>query len=78
MFTSFNLQINNFYLQVVLEGNEKEIAHLHELNLVLKNDKESLEAMLFETQNNLEASEMKREMMEKDIQELLTKQVKKF
>lgn len=59
----------------MLESNEKEITHLHELNLVLKNDKESLEAMLFETQNNLEASEMKRESMDKDIQDLLVRQV---
>lgn len=61
---------------MVLESNEKEITHLHELNLVLKNDKESLEAMLFETQNNLEASEMKRETMDKDIQDLLVRQVR--
>lgn len=60
---------------MVLESNEKEITHLHELNLVLKSDKESLEAMLFETQNNLEASEMKRETMDKDIQDLLVRQV---
>lgn len=59
----------------MLESNEKEITHLQELNAVLKNDKESLEAALFETQNNLEASEIKRETMEKDIQELLGRQV---
>lgn len=59
----------------MLESNEKEIIHLQELNAVLKNDKESLEAALFETQNNFEASEIKRENMEKDIQELLGKQV---
>lgn len=64
-----------FFAQVILESNEKEIANLHEVNLALKTDKESLEAMLFETQNNLDASEMKRETMDRDIQELLGRQV---
>lgn len=59
----------------MLECNDKEITGLHELNAVLKTDKESLEAMLFETQNNLEASEIKRETVERHEQELLSRQV---
>lgn len=60
---------------MLLESREKEIARLNELNSIVKSDKESLEGMLFETQTNLETLEMKRETMEKDIQDLLSRQV---
>ena len=59
----------------MLESNDKEIAALKELNAALKNDKNSLESILFETQNNLEASEIKRETLERDVEELLSRQV---
>lgn len=73
----FGINFTNIYIlgQIILESNEKEISNLHEMNLALKSDKESLEALLFETQNNLEASEMKRETMDRDIQDLLVRQV---
>lgn len=72
----FGINFTNIFLgQIILESNEKEISNLHEMNLALKSDKESLEGMLFETQNNLEASEMKRETMDRDIQDLLARQV---
>lgn len=47
---------------------------LQELLAAVRSEKEALEAVLFDTQTNLEASEEKKMQLEKDQQELLVKQ----
>lgn len=48
--------------------------HLQEQFAALRSEKEALEAVLFDTQTNLEASDIKKLQLEKEQQELLVKQ----
>lgn len=60
--------------QVVLEANEKDIQRLQEQLASLRSEKEALEAVLFDAQTGLEATDNKRAKLEKEAQELLVKQ----
>lgn len=53
---------------------DKEIQRVQELLASVRSEKESLEAVLFDTQTNLEASEIKKCQLEKDLQEQMVKQ----
>lgn len=57
-----------------MEGNEKEIQRLQEQLASLRSEKEALEAVLFDTQTNLEAANNKGFHLEKDNQDLMIKQ----
>lgn len=57
-----------------MEGNEKDIQRLQEQLASLRSEKEALEAVLFDTQTNLEAANNKGYHLEKDNQDLLIKQ----
>ena len=57
-----------------MESNEKEIQRIQEQIASIRSEKEALEAVLFDTQTNLEASEIKKLQLEKDNQELIVKQ----
>lgn len=52
--------------------------HLERQLSSLCGEKENLEAMLYDVQNNLEVSENRCKQMEREKQELLIKQVLKF
>ena len=58
----------------MIEASEKEIQRLQELLASTRSEKETLEAMLFDTQSNLEGIHAKKLQLEKDQQELLIKQ----
>lgn len=45
---------------MILEGYEKDIQRIQEQLASLRSEKEALEAVLFDTQTNLEATEIKR------------------
>uniref|UniRef100_A0A8D8VW00 Rootletin n=1 Tax=Cacopsylla melanoneura TaxID=428564 RepID=A0A8D8VW00_9HEMI len=60
--------------EITIEANDKELQRLQEQLASLRSDKESLEAILFDTQSHLEQSEVKKEQLEHDVQELLVKQ----
>lgn len=53
---------------------DKDMQRLQELLAAVRSEKEALEAVLFDTQTNLEASEDKKLQLEKEQQELLVKQ----
>ena len=57
-----------------MEGNEKDIQRLQEQLASLRSEKEALEAVLFDTQTNLEAANNKGYHLEKENQDLLIKQ----
>ncbi|XP_026278331.2 rootletin isoform X2 [Frankliniella occidentalis] len=59
--------------QVVLEANDKDIQRLQEQLASLRSEKEALEAVLFDAQTGLEATDNKRAKLEKENQELLVK-----
>ena len=58
----------------MLDTNEKEIQRLQEQFASLRSEKEALEGVLFDTQTNLESTDLNRLQLEKDHQELLVKQ----
>lgn len=60
--------------QCGLDVLDKEIQRLQEQFAALRSEKESLEAILFDTQTNLEASDSKKIQLENEQQELLVKQ----
>lgn len=53
---------------------DKEIQRIQEILAAVRSEKEALEAVLFDTQTNLETSEDKKMQLEKEVQELLVKQ----
>lgn len=57
-----------------MDSSEKEINRLQEMLGLTRNEKETLEAILFETQKNLKETHEKKVQLEKDQQELLIKQ----
>lgn len=57
-----------------METNAKELQRLQEQLASLHSEKEALEAVLFDTQTNLEASDIKLNQLEREQQELLVKQ----
>ncbi|XP_058060907.1 rootletin isoform X1 [Anopheles bellator] len=59
---------------VTIEGHEKELQRLQEQLASLRSEKESLEAVLFDTNTSLEESEAKKEVLERENQDLLIKQ----
>ncbi|XP_048516967.1 rootletin [Dendroctonus ponderosae] len=60
--------------QCTMDAMDKEIQRIQELLAAVRSEKEALEAVLFDTQTNLETSEDKKTQLEKDVQELLLKQ----
>lgn len=60
--------------QSTIENFEKDLQRLHEQLASIRSEKEALEAILFDTQTNLEASEIKKFQVEKIHQELLVKE----
>ncbi|XP_017465637.1 PREDICTED: rootletin isoform X1 [Rhagoletis zephyria] len=60
--------------QVVIDLHEKETHRLQELLTALRTEKESLEAVLFDTNTQLEATEEKRQQLERDLQEALVRE----
>ncbi|XP_012287068.1 rootletin isoform X2 [Orussus abietinus] len=59
---------------MIIETNEKELQRLQEQLCAVRSEKETLEAVLFDTQTNLEATHIKKVQLEKDKQDLLIKQ----
>lgn len=55
---------------------DKELQRLQEMLASIRTEKETLEAVLFDTQTNLEATEDKKTQLEKEQQDLLVKQEK--
>lgn len=60
--------------QSTVDALDKELQRTQELLAALRSEKEALEAVLFDTQTNLEASDDKKLQLEKEQQELLVKQ----
>ncbi|XP_066156628.1 rootletin isoform X1 [Euwallacea fornicatus] len=60
--------------QCTIDGLDKDVQRLQELLAAVRSEKEALEAVLFDTQTNLEASEEKKMQLEKEAQDLLVKQ----
>ncbi|XP_055612940.1 rootletin isoform X2 [Uranotaenia lowii] len=59
---------------VIIEGHEKELQRLQEQLASLRSEKESLEAVLFDTNTSLEEAEAKKDALERENQDLLIKQ----
>uniref|UniRef100_A0A8D8KZD4 Rootletin n=2 Tax=Culex pipiens TaxID=7175 RepID=A0A8D8KZD4_CULPI len=59
---------------VVIEGHEKELQRLQEQQASLRSEKESLEAVLFDTNTSLEEAEARKDALERENQDLLIKQ----
>lgn len=59
---------------VIIEANEKELQRLQELLASQRAEKEALEAALFDTNTTLEATENRKDQLDRDVQELLVKQ----
>lgn len=59
---------------VLIEAQEKELQRLQEQLAALRSEKESLEAVLFDTNTTLEATEIKKDQLEREFQDLLVKQ----
>ncbi|ENN83409.1 hypothetical protein YQE_00232, partial [Dendroctonus ponderosae] len=60
--------------QCTMDAMDTEIQSIQERLAAVRSEKEALEAVLFDTQTNLETSEDKKTQLEKDVQELLLKQ----
>lgn len=60
--------------QCVIDNLDKELQRIHEQISGIRSEKEAMEAILFDTQTNLENCEAKRNQLEKDQQELMLKQ----
>lgn len=61
-------------IQCTIDGMDKDMQRLQEQLAGVRSEKEALEAVLFDTQTNLESSEDKKMQLEKEQQELLVKQ----
>ncbi|GAB0088294.1 rootletin [Sergentomyia squamirostris] len=59
---------------VIIEGQEKDLQRMQEQLASLRSEKEALEAVLFDTNTTLEATEVKKEQLEHEVQDLLIKQ----
>lgn len=59
---------------MLLETNDKEFQRLQEQLTSMRTEKETLEAILFDTQTNLEATHVKKTQLEKEQKEILIKQ----
>lgn len=59
---------------VIIEASDKELQRLQELLASLRAEKESLEAVLFDTNTTLEATENRKDQLDRDVQDLLVKQ----
>ncbi|XP_053659814.1 rootletin [Anopheles marshallii] len=59
---------------VTIEGHEKELQRLQEQLASIRSEKESLEAVLFDTNTSLEEAEAKKDALERENQDLLIKQ----
>lgn len=59
---------------ILIEAQEKEVQRLQEQLASLRTEKESLEAVLFDTNTTLEATEIKKDQLEREFQELIVKQ----
>lgn len=60
--------------QVVIEGQDKEYQRVQEQLAALRSEKEALEGVLFDTNTTLEATEQKKDNLEREVQDLLIKQ----
>ncbi|XP_030369241.1 rootletin [Scaptodrosophila lebanonensis] len=60
--------------QVVIDLHEKDTHRLNELLAAMRSEKESLDAVLFDTNTTLEATEEKRSQLERDLQEALVRE----
>lgn len=60
--------------QIIIEAQEKEIQRLSEIGACMRSEKESLEAVLFDTNTTLESTDIKKDQLEHEIQDLLVKQ----
>uniref|UniRef100_A0A1A9X182 Rootletin-like coiled-coil domain-containing protein n=1 Tax=Glossina brevipalpis TaxID=37001 RepID=A0A1A9X182_9MUSC len=60
--------------QVVIDLHEKETHRLQELLAVLRSEKQSLDAVLFDTNTTLETTEEKRAQLERGLQEALVRE----
>lgn len=60
--------------QCTIDAFDKECQRIQELLAAVRSEKEALEAVLFDTQTNLEASDVKKQQLEQEQQELLVKQ----
>lgn len=60
--------------QCVIDNLDKELQRTHEQIAGIRSEKESMEAILFDTQTNLETCEIKRDQLEKEQQDLMLKQ----
>jgi rootletin len=58
----------------MLEATEKDLQRLQEQHAALRSEKEALEAVLFDSQSSLEASEVRVIALEKEMQSLLVTQ----
>jgi rootletin len=58
----------------MLEGTEKELQRVQEQLAALRSEKEALEAVLFDAQSNLEASDVRVVTLEKEQQALMVTQ----
>lgn len=70
-----NFYLTNYIIQITLDNCGKQIDNLERQLSSLCGEKENLEAMLYDVQNNLEVSENRCKQMEREKQELLIKQV---
>lgn len=59
---------------VIIEANEKELQRLQELLASQRAEKEALEAVLFDTNTTLEATENRKDQLDRDVQDLLVNQ----
>lgn len=60
--------------QCVIDNLDKDLQKTHEQLAGIRSEKEAMEAILFDTQTNLETCEAKRNQLEKEQQELMVKQ----
>lgn len=67
--------MTNYIIQIALDGCSKQLDNLERQLSSLCGEKEHLEAMLYDVQNNLGISENRCKQMEREKQELLIKQV---
>lgn len=59
---------------MIIEGQDKEYQRLQEQLAALRSEKEALEGVLFDTNTTLEATEVKKNNLEREVQDLLIKQ----
>lgn len=65
----------DYTFQIALDNCVKQLDNVERQLLSLCGEKDNLEAMLYDVQNNLEVSENRCKQLEREKQELLIKQV---